>query len=84
MTKVDGEPVLNAHSSSTEGQKSWTTDGAGTVTYMAKNGIGEGEVQALHHTWLAARQATDCPVEVVSVYSMLCIAALLCFACDPV
>ena len=50
---------------------------------MAENGIGEGEVQALHHAWLAARQATGRRVEIVSVDSDVCIAALLCFACEP-
>ena len=63
--------------------KSWRTDGAGNLTSMVENGIGEGEVQALHHAWLAARQATDRRVELVSVDSDVCIAAFLCFACDP-
>lgn len=46
-------------------------------------GIEERELQTVYHTWMAARQTTNCRVEIVSLYSGVCAAALLRFACHP-
>lgn len=54
--QMDGEPVMSAYYLTTTGCMSWHNTPDGTETREEDNGIGEGELQALHHAYLVSRQ----------------------------
>ena len=77
--RVDGEPELSSAYSRTVGYRSRST---------YNNGIGEGELQALHHLWDVGRRPgrTDLSqlrVDVISVDTDEWIIALLVYAVHP-
>lgn len=50
--RIDGEPVLSLDYSSTTGDKSWHTEPGVVEVPEEDNGLGEGELQALHHAYI--------------------------------
>lgn len=86
--RVDGEPEISADYSRTVGYRSWSTYNNGVIINEAGNGIGEGELQALHHLWDVGRRpgrtdGSKLRVEVMSVDTDEWMAALLVYAVHP-
>ncbi|CAB1096161.1 unnamed protein product [Ectocarpus sp. CCAP 1310/34] len=97
--RIDGEPLLSPDFSTTTGYKSWYNDVDGAEIPEEKdNGLGEGELQALHHVYQVCLQQQSregsregqeagvrepVRVEVVSVDTDVWVAALLAYAAHP-
>ena len=85
--RIDGEPVPSADFSSTKRYKSWSTGGGGIIIEDdVGNGIGERELQALHHLLnvdrtLETTEESSRRLEVMSVDEW--IIALLVYAVHP-
>lgn len=65
---IDGEPEPSRDYKTTLAHSSWRTTGGGIIQLLEKNGIGEGEGQAIHHARI--RSQADAGVNTVELMSV--------------